>query len=283
MMHLVSSTACSLYRDLPAHWKAQWKPTQFFYRMRCQCRASKHCCWSYIDREYDSISLLCYHTHDDTRSGNELRDREKDLNFGKLLLETSEYFDAPLARFDGIRNLDNHRDLPPDDRLHLALRYRVRAWIKPAVTSLLMQFNPLTLMTRETAAALGGAACWIIRQGSSKIDKLSAYLAHNPPKLVLAAECPTFLDCSDAWEAEWWKGMAPHLLHPNRPARREAAMRIIQSISYIEGVCEYCLRDTKDSIARSNPWMDEQAIVDACVVQMLDLVTFRDGEEIGGL
>lgn len=189
------------------------------------------------------------------------------------MLEAAEFFEAALARIDGIRILDRHPDLPPDRRLHLALRYRVQGWIKPAVTSLLTQVNPLTLITRETAAALGGAACWIIQNGYSRIAKLSAYLAFNPPEMVLAVECPTFLDCEDHWQAEWWKGMAPHLLHPDRPKFRVAAMKLIASISEIEGMCEYCLRDTKAEIGRTDPWSMEEVIVDECVAQMMELVT----------
>ncbi|KAH0836377.1 hypothetical protein J3R83DRAFT_7955, partial [Lanmaoa asiatica] len=66
-------------------------------------------------------------------------------------------------------------------------------------------------------------------------------LAYTEPGLDQSDGCQTPQACATVWKAEWWNGVARHLLHPEIPCRNQnSIITLLQETDFDGGICAHC-------------------------------------------
>ncbi|KAJ7189049.1 hypothetical protein C8R46DRAFT_1206155 [Mycena filopes] len=171
--------------------------------------------------------------------------------FWQIALEMADFFDCDRVRTLAVEWLTASNTLDPALRLHLAMTYAVKEWVKPAVDLLLrvhLPDIPLPLIK-----LMGFSAYIILAETQAKIARHRVRCSLAVPEVTHGAYCDEKDTCRMAWEHAWWgettkHGVAIALIHPeNIPARKILAALPTLSTSY--HMSAQCLKLTVKALA----------------------------------
>ncbi|EPQ50095.1 hypothetical protein GLOTRDRAFT_112765 [Gloeophyllum trabeum ATCC 11539] len=136
------------------------------------------------------------------------------------ILKTASFYLIQNAREYAIDQLSTYKSFPAPLRFHLARRYRVLAWISPAVRQLFAL--PYRDMSDEDMELIGLGPLSGLMRARERIETHRKSVAAGPPAPRHDVACKDQEACTRAWNHAWWgtfnkPGVAKALLHPTKP------------------------------------------------------------------
>ncbi|KAF6750180.1 hypothetical protein DFP72DRAFT_1072521 [Ephemerocybe angulata] len=135
-------------------------------------------------------------------------------------------------------------------------------WIEPAARHL-MNCTGFSLL-EEDAAAIGFDVFYRIVSTKFSVDTMRKMMEYNVPDLIKDPNCETYASCSAVWTAEWWNGLAPHILHPNYTTVGERIKKELKSCT-IPGVCVGCQTLTFDVLEELGTFSRDSELIEECI------------------
>jgi len=131
----------------------------------------------------------------------------------------------------------SHAALSPAHRLHIARRYQVESWVKPAVFEIVDRFSPdakqIRFITDDDCNLMGYYAFGLITKGIESINAERLMISFTPPQVRHCVRCiedgRRSERCSREWVKQWLNVMPCYLL---RPDRREPLHSLISLIRW---------------------------------------------------
>jgi hypothetical protein len=115
--------------------------------------------------------------------------------------------------------------------------YRIDQWVEPAFRQLIA--TPTTKLSFADAQWIGPQYFYILVQTKAKIDQHRRNVSFSAPDAINDPFCVCAEDCSQAWATEWWRGLAPQLLHPTESASEDQILDAFDTV-LVPGMCDAC-------------------------------------------
>ena len=115
--------------------------------------------------------------------------------------------------------------------------YRIDQWVEPAFRQLMA--TTTTELSFTDAQWIGLQYFYILVQTKAKIDQHRRNVSFSTPDAVNDPFCVHAEDCNQAWATEWWRGLAPQLLHPTESCSEDQILDAFDTV-LIPGMCDAC-------------------------------------------
>ncbi|KAJ7152003.1 hypothetical protein C8R46DRAFT_1121725, partial [Mycena filopes] len=140
--------------------------------------------------------------------------------FWEMALQMGDFFDCTRVTNLATEWLSRHRDLDPALRLHLAMTYSIKQWVKPAVEVLIR--TRLADLSPAQINQIGFSPYIILTEAQAKIAEHRVLCSLTVPDVVHTGYCTDKEACGMSWAHAWWgettkHGIAVALIHPGQP------------------------------------------------------------------
>ncbi|KII92777.1 hypothetical protein PLICRDRAFT_485165 [Plicaturopsis crispa FD-325 SS-3] len=192
-------------------------------------------------------------------------------DFLVALLKLSVFLQIKDGEEFAITHLPRLAVFHPALQIQLARSYRVDHWVEPAFRQLLAV--QLHTLDQVTVNRIGLHVYHILSKTKTRIDEERRLIAFHPPIAQNDPSCDVSLSCIQAWEAEWWSGMARQLMHPEAPLTGRQILAGLDDVSRIPAMCQPCQDRSVAWLKNSGVFLREEKFVDEAVAELLSWQT----------
>jgi hypothetical protein len=169
-----------------------------------------------------------------------------------------------------VEHLPRHPDFTPSLQIYLARLYGIDHWVEPAFRQLMS--TPTTDLSTLDAERIGLAYYHILIKTKAQIDQHRRSVAFSAPDAVNDPFCVTAAACTVSWISEWWRGLAPQLLHPDAALTEQEILSCFDQVM-IPGMCDSCQAMSIDWVKAREVFMQEEKIMAEAVKEVMSLQT----------
>ncbi|KAG6374553.1 hypothetical protein JVT61DRAFT_3898 [Boletus reticuloceps] len=216
---------------------------------------------SIIRREFDYLLTFLFGGY----AGEEHRQE-----FLVSVLKLSAFFEINHGYQYAIAELTCLLPLKSSLKLQLGRLYRVDHWVEPALRD--MMARPLLSISCTEAHHMGLDYFYILSHTKAVVEENYQAIAYTEPNLIQPDGCLTQLQCAAVWKDEWWNGVAPQLLHPETPCRRDDLLVLLDQTD-IPGLCNLCKEATLRHMKDSDVLKTDMVLQDIAVLEVMEFQT----------
>ena len=192
------------------------------------------------------------------------------IPFLSSLLKLSVFLEIQDGEAWAVEWLPKLPDFTPAYQLFLARMHRIDHWVEPTFRQLMT--IPVTELSIRDVDWIGLQYYHILIKTKAKIDQHRRYMAFSAPDVVNDPFCIHADACNQAWIAEWWRGVAPQLLHPDEIIPERQILGAFDTVM-IPGVCDGCQGLSIEWVRAKDVFGREEAIVDDAVKEVMAIQT----------
>ena len=216
------------------------------------------------------VSTFIFNGFNALTASNSYSAKDLTIDFLSSVLKMSVFLDIPDSEEFATERLPKNPDFTPVLQLHLAHLHRIDKWVQPAFRQLLV--TPTVELKLVDAELIGLLFYHILMKTKAKINHHRLSLAFFAPDAVIDPFCGKSVTCSDSWTAEWWRGLAKQLLHPDAALTESEIVAGFDTVM-IPGMCDSCQARSIEWVKAKKVFEKEQTFIQAAVAEVMDLQT----------
>ena len=173
------------------------------------------------------------------------------------LVAASEYLQSERLKAIATSLVVDHPNIDHSYKFQMALHHNVAAWFPEPVTYLVVTAPWSDIV--PLSKLIPGEAYGILAEAKRLVTLRRLEIAYNTP-FDWSWECECWQSCEEAWRSSWWGEFARNLLMPDegKALHGEAAIKAIETVNHIEGMCILCLDTCKTFIRKRDPWKQSE-------------------------